>query len=171
MVIKHNTESINDVYGVDQFRYWDAGIVSLCRSLSNLLKLNERCRELIRKVPASAITRTDSGATLYLNRGVISYPDGADTIPDVEYVVPQLKENIEACLETIDKTTKLLATSSALSPVWFDFEKLGSNLSAKSIKAAMIPTSMRASLMCVNMNPYIQEIVRKVALIGGVELD
>lgn len=171
VVIKHNTESINDVYGVDQFRYWDAGIVSLCRSLSNLLKLNERCRELIRKVPASAITRTDSGATLYLNRGVISYPDGADTIPDVEYVVPQLKENIEACLETIDKTTKLLATSSALSPVWFDFEKLGSNLSAKSIKAAMIPTSMRASLMCVNMSPYIQEIVRKVALIGGVELD
>ena len=173
VIIKHNTDSINDVYGVDQFRYWDAGIVGLCRSLSNLFRLNERCREVIRKLPEGAITRLNTGAAIYINRGVVSYPDGAtkDQIPDVDYIVPELKSNIDACISTIEKTTKLLSTSSSLSPVWFDFEKLGSNLSAKSIKAAMIPTSLKAQMMCDNMTPYIQDMVRKLALLADIELN
>lgn len=173
VVIKHNTDSINDVYGVDQFRYWDAGVVGLCRSLTNLFRLNERCREVIRKLPESAISRLSSGASIYINRGVVSYPDGAKSneIPEIEYLIPELKSNIDACLSTIEKTTKLLSTSSALSPVWFDFEKLGSNLSAKSIKAAMIPTSLRAQMMCDNMTPYIQDMIRKLALLVDIEID
>ena len=172
IIVKHNTESINDVYGVDQFRYWDAGIVGLCRSLTNLFRLNERCREIIRKLPEGAISRMQSGASMYINKGVITYPDGtpSDNRPDIEYLIPELKNNIDACISTIDKTTKLLSTSSSISPVWFDFEKIGSNLSAKSIKAAMIPTELKAQMMCDNMTPYIKEMVQKLSLLSDIEI-
>lgn len=173
IVVKHNTESINDVYGVDQFRYWDAGVVGLCRSLANLFKLNERCREIIRKLPEGAISRVQTGASLFLNKGVVTYPDGtsADQRPDIEYLIPELKNNIDACISTIEKTTKLLSVSSSLSPVWFDFEKMGSNLSAKSLRAAMIPTTLKAQMMCDNMTPYIKEMVQKLALLSDIEIN
>jgi hypothetical protein len=174
VVVKHNPETINDTYGIDQLSYWVAPIIAICRSLSNLLRLNERCREIIRLIPESAINVNPiNSASYFMNRGVITYSDNLDQnrIPKIEYLIPQIKDNVEACIQTIDKNMKLLSSASQLSPVWFDFEKMGSNLSAKSLKAAMLPTIINAERISNNMTDYIKEIVRKLGLFYNIKLN
>ena len=171
--IKHNVEHPGDTYGVDQFRYWDASIVSVCRSFMNLFRLNEKCREIIRKIPESSLTRTSGGTYAFVNKGTVTYSDGIekDQRPDIEYVIPQLKDNIESAIQALDKATKMVSSSSGLSPIWFDFEKLGSNLSAKSIKAAMVPTALKANMICDSMTSAIQDIVMKLALMYDIQIN
>lgn len=171
--IKHNVENPDDTYGIDQFRYWDSSITSVCRSFVNLFRLNEKCREILRKVPESSLSRLNSGSYSFVNKGTIVYPDGVtkEQRPDIEYVIPELRNNIESEIQVLEKSIKLVSSSSGLSPVWFDFEKLGTNLSAKSLKAAMIPTTLKATMMCNNMTDALKDIVVKIGLLYDIQLN
>lgn len=110
--IKHNVENPDDTYGIDQFRYWDSSITAVCRSFVNLFRLNEKCREILRKVPESSLSRLNSGSYSFINKGTIVYPDGVtkEQRPDIEYIIPELRNNIESEIQVLDKSIKLVHT-------------------------------------------------------------
>ena len=168
VVFKHNTTG-NEIYGTDQYRYISPSICGAMRGLQNILRLGERTREMIRKVPDSAITRDGySGASTFLNKGTTSYPTNSDKSPDVEYVVPEIR--MQEAIQAFEKAVKSIATDTSLGPVFFDLEKLGTNLSAKSIEAAMYPTKLEARRMTSELVPQLKEVVIRLAGLYGIDL-
>ena len=168
VVFRHNTIN-NQVYGTDQFRYWSASILGAMRELQNIFRLGERTRELIRKVPESSIKKDPStGSSVFFNKGTISYPDGTDKIPDVEYVVPEIR--MEEAVKAFEKAVKSVSIDTNLGPVFFDLEKLGTNLSAKSIEAALYPTKLEAKRITTEMTPYVKELVVKLCALADIDL-
>ena len=168
VVFKHNTLN-NEIYGTDQFRYWSASILGAMRELQNIFRLGERTRELIRKVPDSAIKKDPAtGSSVFFNKGTISYPDGQDKSPDVEYVVPEIR--MDEAVKAFEKAVKSVSIDTNLGPVFFDLEKLGTNLSAKSIEAALYPTKLEAKRITTEMTPYIKELVVKLCALADIDL-
>lgn len=168
VVFRHNTIN-NQIYGTDQFRYWSASILGAMRELQNIFRLGERTRELIRKVPESSIKKDPStGSSIFFNKGTISYPDGTDKIPDVEYVVPEIR--MEEAIKAFEKAVKSVSIDTNLGPVFFDLEKLGTNLSAKSIEAALYPTKLEAKRITTEMTPYVKELVVKLCALADIDL-
>lgn len=167
VVFKHNTIN-NEIYGVDQYRYWSASILGAMRELQNIFRLGERTREMIRKVPESSIKKDpSSGSSLFFNKGTISYPDGA-TPPDIEYIVPEIR--MDEAIKAFDKAVKSVSIDTNLGPVFFDLEKLGTNLSAKSIEAALYPTKLEAKRITSEMQPSVKELVIKLCALVDIDL-
>lgn len=168
VVFKHNTIN-NQIYGTDQFRYWSASILGAMRELQNIFRLGERTREMIRKVPESSVKKDPAtGSSVFFNKGTISYPDGQDKSPDIEYIVPEI--NMDAAVKAFEKAVKSVSIDTNLGPVFFDLEKLGTNLSAKSIEAALYPTKLEAKRITTEMTPYIKELVVKLCAIADIDL-
>ena len=168
VVFKHNVIN-NQVYGTDQFRYWSASVLGAMRELQNIFRLGERTREMIRKVPESSIKKNPGdGSSVFFNKGTISYPDGQDKSPDIEYVVPEI--NMEAAVKAFEKAVKSVSIDTNLGPVFFDLEKLGTNLSAKSIEAALYPTKLEAKRLTTEMTPAVKELVVKLCALADIDL-
>lgn len=172
VIVKHNTSNINDTYGKDQFSTWDGSVVALCRTFSNLLRLNERVRESIRVVPESALSVLNGGQVGYLNRGVITYADGLDSNqrPDIEYIIPDIKSNVDACKETMERCIKMISMSTGLAPSWFDPEKTGTNLSGNSLKVSMIPTVLKCQMIVQSIDNSVRELICKMANANNIDL-
>lgn len=168
VVFKHNTIN-NQVYGTDQFRYWSASMLGAMRELQNIFRLGERTRELIRKVPESSIKKDPTtGSSTFFNKGTISYPDGEANPPQIEYVVPEIR--MEQAVKAFEKAVKSVSIDTNLGPVFFDLEKLGTNLSAKSIEAALYPTKLEAKRITTEMTPPIKELVVKLCALADIDL-
>lgn len=168
VVFKHNTIN-NQIYGTDQFRYWSASILGAMRELQNIFRLGERTREMIRKVPESSIKKDPAtGGSVFFNKGTISYPDGQAESPDIEYIVPEIR--MDEAVKAFEKAVKSVSIDTNLGPVFFDLEKLGTNLSAKSIEAALYPTKLEAKRITTEMTPYIKELVVKLCAIADIDL-
>lgn len=169
VLFKNNTYNLNDTYGSDRFSQFDSSVLAVCKAFMNLLRLDERCREIIRKVPDSAISRNEG---MFWNRGTISYNENTDSAqrPDIEYITPDLKNNIEACIEVYKQTVKTLAMSSGLSHVFFDFEKVGAgNLSGKALESMMMPTLIEVNRIVESKTKPIKELIRKLCLLNGID--
>lgn len=168
VVFKHNTIN-NQIYGTDQFRYWSASILGAMRELQNIFRLGERTREMIRKVPESSVKKDPAtGSSVFFNKGTISYPDGQDKSPDIEYIVPEIR--MDEAVKAFEKAVKSVSIDTNLGPVFFDLEKLGTNLSAKSIEAALYPTKLEAKRITTEMTPYIKELVVKLCALADIDL-
>lgn len=172
VVIKHNTDSMNDTYGHDQLSTWDGAVVALCRAFSNMMRLNERVREMLKVVPESSLSVLHGGQAAFVNRGVITYPDGQDASqrPEVSYVIPEIKANIDACKETLERCIKMVSMSAGLSPAWFDPEKTGTNLSGKSLQVAMMPTLLKSKMLVNNIEDGVREIISKMACLYDIDI-
>ena len=168
VVFKHNTIN-NQIYGTDQFRYWSASILGAMRELQNIFRLGERTREMVRKVPESSIKKDPAtGSSMFFNKGTISFPDGQDKSPDVEYIVPEIR--MDEAVKAFEKAVKSVSIDTNLGPVFFDLEKLGTNLSAKSIEAALYPTKLESKRITTEMTPYIKELVVKLCALADIDL-
>lgn len=168
VVFKHNATG-NAIYGTDQYRYWSASILGAMRELQNIFRLGERTREMIRKVPESSIKKDPTtGSSMFFNRGTISYPDGSDKSPDIEYIVPNI--NMDAAIKSFEKAIKSVSIDTNLGPVFFDLEKLGTNLSAKSIEAALYPTKLEARRIKTEMTSSVRELAIKLCAIANVDI-
>lgn len=168
VVFKHNTIN-NQIYGTDQFRYWSASILGAMRELQNIFRLGERTREMVRKVPESSIKKDPAtGSSMFFNKGTISFPDGQDKSPDVEYIVPEIR--MDEAVKAFEKAVKSVSIDTNLGPVFFDLEKLGTNLSAKSIEAALYPTKLEAKRITTEMTPYVKELVVKLCALADIDL-
>ena len=139
------------------------------RELQNIFRLGERTREMIRKVPESSVKKDPAtGGSVFFNKGTISYPDGQDNSPDIEYIVPEIRMN--EAVKAFEKAVKSVSIDTNLGPVFFDLEKLGTNLSAKSIEAALYPTKLEAKRITTEMTPYIKELVVKLCALADIDL-
>lgn len=172
VIIKHNTDNMNDTYGHDQLSTWDGAVVALCRTFSNMMRLNERVREMLKVVPESSLSVLHGGQAAFVNRGVITYPDGQDATqrPNVAYIIPEIKGNIDACKETLERCIKMVSMSAGLSPAWFDPEKTGTNLSGKSLQVAMMPTILKSKMIVNSIEDGVREIISKLAYTYDIEL-
>lgn len=168
VVFRHNTIN-NQIYGTDQFRYWSASILGAMRELQNIFRLGERTREMIRKVPESSVKKDPAtGSSIFFNKGTISYPEGQDKSPDVEYIVPEIR--MDEAVKAFEKAVKSVSIDTNLGPVFFDLEKLGTNLSAKSIEAALYPTKLESKRITTEMTPYVKELVVKLCAIADIDI-
>lgn len=169
VVFKHNVIG-NQIYGTDQFRYWSPSMLAGMRELQNVLRLGERTREMIRKVPNSAIKKNPAdGSSVFLNKGTIGYENTGDgNTPDIEYVVPEIRME-EAC-KALSHAIKQIAMDTQLSIAFFDTERLGSNLSADSIRASMYPARLEAKRLTSEMKPPIKELIVKLGYIADIDL-
>lgn len=169
--IVHNPKMPGDIYGTDQFRFWDASIVQVCCVYEAIAKLVYKAKEVIRLTPESAIIKDNN--SLYGGQGGsnVVYNDtaGKEFTPEVKYAIPEIKDNIEALLDILEKSIKSMAMSSGLSPLFFDHEKVGTNLSAKSLRVAILPTLIKAEKMCSVMTDSLKEIIQKIVLFEDVE--
>lgn len=160
VVFKHNTVG-NSVYGSDSFRDITASAFAVMRCFQNILRLSEKTREMIRKVPDSAISKDPvTGASTFTNHGTISTPDNAETTPNIGYETPNLP--MEAAIAAFDKAIKALSNCSGLGMPFFDIEKAGSNLSAKSIRAMLLPTEICERLMCSRLEKPVKSLIANV---------
>lgn len=168
VVFKHNAVS-NEIYGTDQFRYWQASIVGAMRELQNIFRLGERTREMIRKVPSSAVKKDNvTGSSVFYNKGTISYPDETDKIPEISYAIPEIP--MEQAIKAFEKAIKSVSIDTNLGPVFFDLEKLGTNLSAKSIEAALYPTKLEAKRITTEMRTSVKELVIRLAALADLDI-
>lgn len=173
VLFKNNVLEIGDTYGNDRFSMFDSAVLAVCKSYMNLLRLNEKCKEMIRKVPESAIQRNSNIGGVYINRGVISYNDNTDPAqrPDVEYIIPQLKENIEASISELKESVKILAMASGLSHVFYDFEKAGSGtLSGNALKTMMMPTLIETNKIVEDKEKGVKELAHKILLLKDIDI-
>jgi hypothetical protein len=169
IVFTHNKIG-NNVYGRSVLEDWSTSIVTAERELQNVFRLGERLREVIRKVPESSIKRDSvTGGSMFFNRGTVSYPDGIENTPDIAYVVPDVP--IDKALSAFERAIKNISIDTKLGSVFFDIEKMGSNLSAKSIEAALYPTKIEALRIQNSVKTYMVETVLKLCLSCGVDLE
>lgn len=169
ILFKNNVLNLNDTYGADRFSQFDSAVLAVCKAFMNLLRLDERCREIIRKVPDSAISRNGG---MFWNRGTISYNENTESNlrPDIEYITPELKNNIEACIEVYKQAVKTLAMASGLSHIFFDFERAGTGvLSGKALESMMMPTLIEVNKLCTSKEKPVKELVRKICLLKGID--
>jgi hypothetical protein len=168
VVFRHNTTA-NEIYGTDQFRYWSASILGAMRELQNIFRLSERTREIIREVPDNAIKKDPvTGASTFINRGTVGVPTGQKDYPEVKYKVPEIR--MDEAVKAFEKAIKSVSIDTNLGPVFFDLEKLGTNLSAKSIEAALYPTKLEAKRITTEMTPGVKELVVKLCALADIDL-
>jgi hypothetical protein len=110
-----------------------------------------------------------TGGSMFFNRGTVSYPDGIENTPDIAYVVPDVP--IDKALSAFERAIKNISIDTKLGSVFFDIEKMGSNLSAKSIEAALYPTKIEALRIQNSVKTYMVETVLKLCLSCGVDLE
>jgi hypothetical protein len=125
---------------------------------------------MIRKLPEDSISKDPgSGAAMFINRGTVTYPTGSkDNIPEVEYKVPEI--GMEEAVKAFEKAIKGVSIDTRLGPVFFDIEKLGTNLSAKSIEAALYPAKLESKRIATEMLASLKELVIKLCATAGVEV-
>lgn len=168
VVFKHNVVN-NEIYGTDQYRYWSPSMLAGMRELQNILRLGERTREMIRKVPNSAIKKNPGdGSSVFYNKGTIGYNDGNDSSPDIEYVVPEIR--MEEAVKALNSAVKQIGMDTQLGAAFFNLEALGSRLSADSIKAAMYPAKLEAQRMTTEMKPAVKELIVKLGYIADLDI-
>jgi hypothetical protein len=169
IVFTHNKIG-NNVYGRSVLEDWSTSIVTAERELQNIFRLGERLREVIRKVPESSIKRDSvTGGSMFFNRGTVSYPDGIENTPDIAYVTPDVP--IDKALNAFDRAIKNISMDTKLGSVFFDIEKVGSNLSAKSIEAILYPTKIEAMRIQNTIKSYMIDTIIKLCLSCGVDVE
>ena len=164
---RHNTINDNQIYGVDQFRYWDSAITMAMRCIQNICRYNEKCRELIRKVPDNAVDKDDrTGRSIFINRGTVTYKQEAENSPDIKYIQPD-PNMMTSLVNALDVAMDSVSNSTGLGKVFFGIEKAGSNLSAKSIEAMMYGTKLSINLIRKELESFIKELCIKASLIAA----
>lgn len=170
VVFKHNIVN-NEIYGTDQYRYWSPSMLAGMRELQNVLRLGERTREMIRKVPNSAIKKNPAdGSSTFYNKGTIGYTEGTDgKSPDIEYIVPEIR--MDEAVKALDHAIKQIAMDTQLGISFFNPEALGSNLSADSIRATMYPARLEAQRMVTEMKPSVKELIVRLGYIADLDIN
>lgn len=170
VVFTHNTIG-GQIYGTDQFRYWYPSMLAGMREFQNVLRLGERTREMIRKVPNSAIKKNPvDGSSTFMNRGTIGYTEGTDGgSPDIEYIVPKI--NMQEALNSLEKAVNQIAIDTQLGYAFFNLDKLGSNLSADSIRATLLPARLEAKRITTEMKNPIRKLIKKLGMLGGLDIN
>jgi hypothetical protein len=170
LVICTHNKLGNDVYGHSMLNYWSTSVVAVERAFQNLLRMGEHLRELMRKVPESAIKRDSvTGASMFFNKGVISYPDGTDKIPEIGYEIPDIA--IDKAIGVFDKAIESLSNDTKLGQVFFGIEKAGSNLSAKSIEAMLYPTKLEGLRIQKSIVNTIKDMVFKLCISSNFNIN
>ena len=169
IIFKHNVTG-GEVYGTDQYRYWSASMLAGMRELQNVMRLAERTRETIRKVPESAIRKDPAtGLALFFNRGTISYKETADgSSPAIEYITPEIR--MEEAVKALEEAVRQIGLDTQLGITFFQVDKLGARLSADSIKAAMYPARLEAQRIGTEMLPSIKEMVIKLGYMADIDI-
>lgn len=171
VVFKHNVNG-NNIYGTDQYRYWIPSMLSGMRELQNVLRLGERTREMIRKVPESAIKKSSAdGSSVFLNRGTLPYSDTGDVdgnkIP-VEYVVPEIR--MDEAIKALNIAINQIGMDTQLGAAFYNLSNLGSKLSSESIKAALFPCRLEAKRITSEMKNSLKELVIKLCYLNNISL-
>lgn len=169
VIFKHNTVN-NEIYGTDQFRYWSPSMLAGMRELQNILRLGERTREMIRKVPNSAIKKNPvDGSSVFYNKGTIGYDNNSEgQSPDIEYVVPEIR--MDEAVKALDQAVRQIGMDTQLGVAFFNLDSLGSKLSAESIRAAMFPARLEAKRMVTEMKPSVRELIIKLGYIADIDI-
>lgn len=169
VVFKHNTVN-NEIYGTDQYRYWSASMLAGMRELQNILRLGERTREMIRKVPNSAIRKNPAdGSSTFYNKGTIGYDNNTDgKSPDIEYVVPEIR--MDEAVKALDQAVRQIGMDTQLGVAFFSLDTLGARLSAESIRAAMFPARLEAKRMVTEMKPSVRELIIKLGYMADIDI-
>ena len=169
VIFKHNVVN-NEVYGTDQYRYWSSSMLAGMRELQNVLRLGERTREMIRKVPNSAIKKNPiDGSSSFYNRGTIGYDNNTDnSSPDVEYVVPEIR--MDEAIKSLEQAIRQIGMDTQLGVAFFNLGDIGARLSAESIRAAMFPARLEAKRMVTEMKPSVRELVIKLGYIADIDI-
>ena len=168
VLFKHNTIG-SQVYGTDQYRYMASSVAGALRSLQNLLRLGESLRERLWYGSDKLTSKNpNDGSSMFMLNGFAGIPEGVDHQVTPGYV--GAKVPITEAVEVFNKSIKSIAMDSKLGMVFFDIEKLGSNLSAKSIVAAMYPTQLEAKRVSQELSRPVIEVVRRMYLAATGEL-
>jgi len=168
VLFKHNTVG-NQVYGTDQYRYMASSVAGALRSLQNLLRLGETLRERLWYGSDKLTSKNpNDGSSMFMLNGYAGIPEGIDHQVIPGYV--EAKVPIEKAVEVYNRCIKQIAMDSKLGMVFFDIEKLGSNLSAKSIVAAMYPAQLEAKRVTQELSRPVIEVVRRMYLAATGEL-
>lgn len=169
VIFKHNVVN-NEVYGTDQYRYWSPSMLAGMRELQNVLRLGERTREMIRKVPNSAIRKNPiDGSSAFYNKGTIGYDNNTDnSSPDVEYVVPEIR--MDEAIKSLEQAIRQIGMDTQLGIAFFNLGDVGSRLSADSIRASMFPARLEAKRMVTEMKPAVRELVIKMGYIADIDI-
>lgn len=170
VVAIHNKSNTNR-NGVDQYRYWESSIVAAMRELQNVFRVGEKAREMMRKVPSSAISKDNiTGASMFMNRGTIEYNENAETIPEVAYVQPDFGM-VDAAIKAFETALKSVRMDTGLGDVFWSLDKAGSNLSAKSIEAMMYPTKLKLNMIHVELNSVLMDMVVRLGVLYGINIE
>ena len=162
----------NTVYGEGQYRKWEPSITSSMRAYETILVLLERTKEINRVMPEGATFRDEStGVTYSRQTGSMQYDieDKRNAQDYVHYATPEIKmkEANEAYKETLTRVSR----DTDLSYTMFDTKELGSQMSGKALKTAMYRTELRAKSLSTLINNSAKQLVVKLALASGVEID
>lgn len=169
VVFKHNAVG-NEVYGSDTYRYLVPSVLALDRALQNVMRLSERCREQIRKVPDTAIQRNEvDGSSVFFNKGTISYPAGTGNSPDIEYIVPEIR--MEEAIKALEAAIRQVSMDSGLGVAFFDASSLGSRLSGDSLRSLLYPVRIEANRIVGEMMRPLKELIVKLGYNYGVDIE
>ena len=169
VVSRHNVLDEQQAYGVDMFRYWDSSICGTLRAFQNLFRVGEKCAEFLRKVPSNAISKDNvTGVSMFMNRGTIEYDENKEKFPEIEYIQPDFGA-MDAAIKELDEASRQISSDTGLSQIFFNIDKLGSNMSAKAIEAMLYPTKIRAFSIRNNIERLIHKLVEMIGAAVGID--
>ena len=160
----------NEIIGVDQYRYWDAAIAYMIRTLEAICVLVEQLKEIVRVLPDGA-TNTDeaSGITYVYNTGALVYKGDEKIAKDMAaYLKAQvdLKNAIDAYKEALN----LVSRATGLPLSYFDTKELGSQVSAKALEASMVRSRIKAKKIFGYFEKDLKLALCKLALAYGIKV-
>ena len=169
ILFKHNVTA-GEIYGTDQYRYWCPSILAGMRELQNVMRLAERCRDTITKVPDNSIKKDAvTGASYFFNKGTIGYkPDAEGKSPDIEFVVPEIR--MQEAIQALEAAVRQIGIDTQLGIAFFNVDKLGARLSGDSIRAALYPARLEAQRIGTEMLPSIKEMVIKLGYMADIDI-
>lgn len=162
----------NTVYGNDQYRKWEASIVSAMKAYETILILEERTKEIYRVMPEGATIRDENtGVTYAAQTGAMFYEtqDDGSGEPGVSIIVPEIrmKEAIDGYKEAVVRVSR----DTDLTYTLFDTKELGTQMTGKALKTAMFPTELKAKSLSTLILNSAKQLVIKLALAEGFEID
>lgn len=171
--IAYNKDEMTDNYGNDLFSTFDSVALAPIMAFNNILKLCNRVCDITKIVPQSSIVKASYGI-VNLNLGAVTYDDNIpkDIRPEISYVIPPLKEQIEGALEAFNKAASTLAASTSTSSILFDSEKIvGSRVSGETLKVLMSQTILQSKMITEQIKGLIVDTIKRVLLYNGINID
>lgn len=166
------SNNIESQYGRGLFYDFASSVLSVITIYNSMTKIAKRSEELVRIAPEETVEANPILGPTSINMGAVTYESGKskDVRPTYEFVMPEIKDNMEGLKNAYEKALDTLSLASNISKAFFDIQKLG-RVSGEALKVSLYSTTMRVKSMMSDREFALRDIIQNILSVNGIEVD